>query len=1378
MTCPEEPSLEETTEESTVKTLKDPPDLGWVLDSGCTTHVANDVINCKKCRVALQGEHTTKVVNVKGDVGGLTNVLLNPDTPANLASVTGLLADGPWKSLLFTETDVTGERWNGCRDLVAKLGAHGLYTCAPIVTNKKFENFATAFIVGSVNDTHEPIHRDNLVLRLGIPSSQLLDKMIKYKTIGNLRLDKKYQKRYKTFGQESRMRGSQKAPRYVLTKKNRPKPALEVLKFLDELWGDSKKLRHRGSNGENWAFIIVDRATKTFYVILHKDFKSLPTLVMKKLIEILAYARKTLKMKDPKIGEFHLDGHPTQVGRKTNDIAPLQDALINILKVHVPKKPPGDHKRMGLVERAHQTLDALAITTFHECGRGVPEEFYGDALVHAAKQHDVWIQSNRLDGKSAFELRTGKKPLRKDIPYPTLFSTATIKHFDMTGGKQGFDDIGIVTNTGTNGKAPGQLMRVWIPKKNESYWRTGVKINERFSSFGTDRIERMRSGGVVHRLTDVSTRVHTRRLVHEASKVVLTTLPLPGRDGKFYNHATRHGTPILKPCLCVDPGCPRSVPGCGFNKPAGVKTHLTRKANKLIKEEKIRLDKIEEAKQKKIDIRKAKDAVRKHEIARKKKWHSPRRERAMQNKCTALDNCGRTLEEYMDEQEKALVMAADVQKPWLAKKRAAQRAKLRKVSQLEAMQKELDCPPEMPKQMKDYVTSNIESKFINMYKNIPYEKDRSPNLDVDNDFTTVRCMLGMEGAAEDAVGLVSYKRDPCEMGTPTADGYTKFKALFNRHGKRRKRPKLPLIEENEEKLTPMNSGELAGNPYYKEWMQAQQEEIDNLNDYKVFKFVQLDKSFKRITLRWIYKIKFKDGKFERFKARLVARGFTQRPGLDYNPSGISAPVARASTVKVTLAEGVKKKHDFFQFDVKSAYLLAELTDDVYAALPYGMTKEPGKNSLKLMKNLYGLKQAGFNWNRKFTKVLESLGFKRSEVDPCLYKYEKGTDLIKIVLWVDDGLVSTNNNNLWLELEKKIHAKTPLGSKLGSKLGWFLGMQITWDRTKGILKISQKSKIEALLAMYGMSECYGRSLPMPDGEKLSADGPTTPEERRIVAKLAAKSSCGRIVSYEDMIRFCREVIGSIGYLACWSRPDVRQAVYYLARYQGNPSLKHYQLIKHLMRYLRETADLTLTFGNRHFDGDCPLTCMVDSNYIGDGDSCYSNTGYVFYYHGCPILCESKKQTAVSTGTTEAELIAASHAVRTGLYLRRLLVADFGLSPDAIVTLGEDNQGCIHISRGGGSQSRLRHLRVADAYVYQEVKVNGTHSIRYVRSADNVSDIFTKPADKKTFQRLRWYLMGDAPNDESETMKRDIHMKYHWLSEVDGETPAEECWRVVA
>ena len=79
---------------------------------------------------------------------------------------------------------------------------------------------------------------------------------------------------------------------------------------------------------------------------------------------------------------------------------------------------------------------------------------------------------------------------------------------------------------------------------------------------------------------------------------------------------------------------------------------------------------------------------------------------------------------------------------------------------------------------------HLRSRTLNFQS---HEHDRSPNLDVDNDFTTVRCMLGMEGAEEDAVGLTSYKRDPCEMGTPTADGYTNFKALFNKHGKRRNR---------------------------------------------------------------------------------------------------------------------------------------------------------------------------------------------------------------------------------------------------------------------------------------------------------------------------------------------------------------------------------------------------------------------------------------------------------------------------------------------------------------------------------------------------------------------------------------------------------------
>jgi hypothetical protein len=244
---------------------------------------------------------------------------------------------------------------------------------------------------------------------------------------------------------------------------------------------------------------------------------------------------------------------------------------------------------------------------------------------------------------------------------------------------------------------------------------------------------------------------------------------------------------------------------------------------------------------------------------------------------------------------------------------------------------------------------------------------------------------------------------------------------------------------------------------------------------------------------------------------------------------------------------------------------------------------------------------------------------------------------------------------------------------------------------------------------------------------------------------------------------------------------------LARYQERPTPETWHLLWRHLRYLKGTQDLTLTFGLRTFDDNSPLVCMVDSDYIGSGDNCYSTTGYVYWFYGCPILCDSRKQTAVSTSTTEAELIAASVAVKTGIYLRRLLQLDFGLdgrtSSDGSVPIilpptpcGEDNQGAMDVARGGGKHRKLRHIRVADSYIYQGI-LRGECTLHYVRSADNVSDIFTKAADPETFRRLRWYLMGDAPNDEDTRYTRTGRMKFFWPVSRDGKSTVEECWRKV-
>jgi len=239
---------------------------------------------------------------------------------------------------------------------------------------------------------------------------------------------------------------------------------------------------------------------------------------------------------------------------------------------------------------------------------------------------------------------------------------------------------------------------------------------------------------------------------------------------------------------------------------------------------------------------------------------------------------------------------------------------------------------------------------------------------------------------------------------------------------------------------------------------------------------------------------------------------------------------------------------------------------------------------------------------------------------------------------------------------------------------------------------------------------------------------------------------------------RILIGAYGYLACWGRPDIRFAAYFLARFQARPSARHWQLTQRLLRYLSHTIDLKLTFdptkskydlATLRLPDEHDLYGMVDSNFT-NADDTKSTTGYLFWFYGCPIVCESKKQRCVTNSTSEAELIAASLATRRCKYLRRLLQDDFHIKLKR-TPIGEDNQGCIHISRGGGDFTKSRHTRNADSYVYQEQVLNKTIDLRYITSADNISDIFTKALGPIIYKKLRNRLMRhDDSYEENFTM----------------------------
>ena len=641
------------------------------------------------------------------------------------------------------------------------------------------------------------------------------------------------------------------------------------------------------------------------------------------------------------------------------------------------------------------------------------------------------------------------------------------------------------------------------------------------------------------------------------------------------------------------------------------------------------------------------------------------------------------------------------------------------------------------------------------YNSLKYEDDRSPQWDPQTPHETLRSYLSTIkgsksfGVKDEDANLFDftcneYKTpDIYEEGWEVEAYHTDIKDVkLAKDG----RPLITL--ENRERWTVKSPNEIRNHPYRKEIMESMQVEKDTLNKYKSFEELEKSPQGKRmITLKWVFKIKFRDGVFEKFKARLCGRGFTQIEGIDYDPEGTSSPVARNSTFMATMAEATKFKMLLKSFDVKCAYLLADLSEDLYAQVPYGMYVDPKTKCLKILKSLYGLKQSGYNWFSKLSNNLIKIGFSQSKVDPCFFTFRRGEEICRICIWVDDGLVSVSSEELWQEIKNKIHKDSPLSQ--AGPLEWLLGMAIKHDRENSILKISQKTRIEALLERHGMLDTKGKETPLPDEHITKENCPTNEMEERQTAL-----SCG-FESYAALVHKMREILGTCGYLSCWGRPDLRQATYMMARYQARPSKRHWQLTQRLLKYLSKTRDLCLTFepdaskydlAVLRLEGDHELYGMVDSNYT-NADDTKSTTGYVFWFYGCPIVCESKKQRCVTHSTTEAELIAASLATRRCIYLRRLLKEDFKLELKA-TPLGEDNQGCVHISRGGGSHAKARHMRVADSYVFQEQVLNKTIDMRYVASADNIADIFTKSLGKIIFQKLRNRLMRHEANYETD------------------------------
>ena len=217
---------------------------------------------------------------------------------------------------------------------------------------------------------------------------------------------------------------------------------------------------------------------------------------------------------------------------------------------------------------------------------------------------------------------------------------------------------------------------------------------------------------------------------------------------------------------------------------------------------------------------------------------------------------------------------------------------------------------------------------------------------------------------------------------------------------------------------PRNFKEAKENPNRGKWFEAMEEELRSLSDNETWELVDLPEGKKAIGSKWVYKIKYnQDDTVARYKARLVAQGFDQRFGVDYDE--VFAPVVRPTIFRTFLSVAGHRGYKVKQYDVKTAFLNGKLSEEIYMRQPPGF--EQGSRVCKLKKSLYGLKQAARSWNQELDRVLSSCGCVQSAYDKCLYTLNRGDDVAYVLVYVDDLLVAGHRslNDTVIEAVQKV-----------------------------------------------------------------------------------------------------------------------------------------------------------------------------------------------------------------------------------------------------------------------------------------------------------------------------------------------------------------------
>ena len=489
-----------------------------------------------------------------------------------------------------------------------------------------------------------------------------------------------------------------------------------------------------------------------------------------------------------------------------------------------------------------------------------------------------------------------------------------------------------------------------------------------------------------------------------------------------------------------------------------------------------------------------------------------------------------------------------------------------------------------------------------------------------------------------------------------------------------------------------------------DWGVAMKNEYQALCENETFDLVQKPNK-KVVGGRWVYSKKRNENGVEIFKARYVAKGFSQVPNIDYSET--FSPTAKLTSIRVVLQIAVNDNMCLSQMDVKTAYLNAPLDHTIYVKQPQGFQKldEDGNELVwKLNKSLYGLKQSGRMWNNCLHDFLTENDFTQLIPDNCIYVRVQNNLKVIIVVWVDDLVIAASCPQAAASIKDQLSLRFSM--KDFGALTNFLGIQ--FELSESCTKMHQSEYAQKILDRFQMCEANAKSIPC-DLSTCNIDFDDNSP-------------------YLDDPTLYREIVGSLIYLMTCSRPDLCYVVTILSQYMSKPKVGHLKLAKYVLRYLKGTVNFGIVFKKSSLS----IVGFTDASWGSTGDR-RSISGLCFKLgtDASLISWKSKKQPIVALSSCEAEYVSMTHSIQEGVFLQQLLAGLQFKDAAKVVSLYVDNKGAIDLAKNPVHHQRSKHVDIKYHYIRSKI-LDGSFVLYYVPSKENLADIFTKPCTKNSLR----------------------------------------------